>query len=87
MPSFLNRLYWFGVVGLCTLGGQLIGRASSFLNRLYWFDEVGLCTLGLNSGGPSPLCMASFLNTFYWFGVDGSVNLGLLNGQGLCISQ
>ena len=64
-----------------------MGRASSFLNRLYWFDEVGLCTLGLNSGGPSPLCMASFLNTFYWFGVDGSVNLGLLNGQGLCISQ
>ena len=24
MASFLNRLYWFGVVGLCTLGVGLM---------------------------------------------------------------
>ena len=25
--SFLNRFYWFGVVGLCTLGVDQLGRA------------------------------------------------------------
>ena len=27
MVSFLNRLHWFGVVGLCTLGVDQLGRA------------------------------------------------------------
>ena len=47
MCLFINQFYWFGVVGLCTLGVDWWGKAS-FLNRLYWFGVVGLCTLGLN---------------------------------------
>ena len=46
MSIFVNKLYWFGVVGPCTLGVDQQGRASSLLNRLYWFGVVGLCTLG-----------------------------------------
>ena len=51
MSSFPNRFYWFGVVGLCTLGLHQQGTASSFLNRLYWFGVIGLCTFGLAQQG------------------------------------
>ena len=43
---FLNRFYWFAVVGFCTLGVEQQGRASSYLNKLYWFGVVGINTLG-----------------------------------------
>ena len=61
-------LYWFGVVGLCTLGVDERGRASSFLNMLYWFGVVGLCTLGVNEQGRACLL------------VYASVHLGLISG-------
>ena len=56
MSSFLNRLYWFGVVGVhlgsISWRGPLWGPSvlcmSSFLNQLYWCGVVGLCTLGVN---------------------------------------
>ena len=77
MCVFLNRLYWFGVVGLCTLGVDQQGRVSSFLNRLYWFG-VGLYTLGVNQQGRA----FSFLNRLYWFGVVGSVHLKSISRGG-----
>ena len=43
--SFPNRLYWFAVVGLCTLGLNNKG-ASSFLNRLYCFGVEALYSWG-----------------------------------------
>ena len=69
--SFLNRLYWFTVVGICTLGLNNKG-ASSFLNRLYCFG-VEHSTLGVNQLGR----VSSFLNRLYWFGVIGHCTLGL----------
>ena len=53
MTSFLNSFYWFGVVGLCTLGGDWLGGPSalgvaSFLNSFYRFGVVGFCTLGVD---------------------------------------
>ena len=52
MCIFLNRFYWFGVVGLCTLGVNWGGLSALgmciFLNRFYWLGVVGLCTLGVN---------------------------------------
>ena len=73
MCLFVNKLYWFGVVGLCTLGVNKPGRASSFLNRLYWFGVIGLCTLGVDYWGRA----SSFLNRLYLFGVVGLCTLGL----------
>ena len=55
MSIFLNTLFLFGVIGLCTLGpdyqGDLSGLGMSiFVNTSYWFGVVGLCTLGLHWG-------------------------------------
>ena len=77
MASLLNRLYQFGVVGLCTLGVNQQGRDSSFLNTLHWLGVVGLCTLGINQQGRA----SSFLNRLSLFGVVGLCTLGL-NQQG-----
>ena len=63
--SFLNRFYWFAVVGHCTLGCNQQGRSSSFFNRLFQFGLVGLCTLGVDQQGRA----SSFLNRLYWLGV------------------
>ena len=73
---FLNRFYWFGVVGLCTLGlnwgsPSVLGMCL-FINRFYWFGVVGLCTLGVDWWGRA----FSFLNRLYWFGVVGLCTLG-----------
>ena len=71
--SFLNCLFWFSVVGLCTCVVDQQGRASSFLNRLYWFAVVGPCTLQLDQLGRA----SSFLSRFYRFGVVGLCTLGV----------
>ena len=47
--SFLNRFYWFGVVGLCTPRCLISSKGQSphFSIRLYWFGVVWLCILGV----------------------------------------
>ena len=86
--AFLNRLYWFGVVGLCTLGVDQQGRVSSFLNRLYWFGVVGLCSLALDGG--SSVCTVyvhiSQQVLQVWCG-RAPYTWGPLAGEGLLISQ
>ena len=67
----VTLLYWFGVVGLSTLGLNLQVRAclggppalgmSIFVNMLYWFGVVGLCTLGVDQQGRA----SSFLKRLY----------------------
>ena len=58
MASFLNRFYWFGVVGALYIWGQLVAKGLfGVVGALYtWgqlvakglFGVVGLCTLGVN---------------------------------------
>ena len=71
---FSIRLFWFGVVGLSTLGLDQQGRASSFLNRLYWFGcSRSLYTWGAINGGGLP----HFSIGDTWFGVVSHSTLGL----------
>ena len=74
--SFLNRLYWLGVVGFCTLGLDSRGGSPHFSIRLYCFGVVGLSTLGVSLVGQGLLLAPSFLNGLYWFGVVGHSTLG-----------
>ena len=85
MASLLNRLYQFGVVGLCTPGINQQGRDSSFLNTLHWFGVVGLCTLGINQQGRA----SSFLNRLYcvWCSRALYTWAQLVKQGGLFISQ
>ena len=72
---FLNRFYWFAVVGLCTLGVEQQGRASSFLNKLYWFGVVGINTLEVAQLGRASVVQ------------QGSVSPGLSQPWGHVIFQ
>ena len=68
--------YWFGVVGICTLGlnkGGHLHCICVFLNRFYWISVVRLCTLHFDF----QVRASTFLNMFYWFGVVGLCTLGL----------
>ena len=71
MASLLNRLYWFGVVGCCTLGlnwGVCLHCVCLYFSigstGLVWYDSVHLGSISRGRG-------SSFLNRFYWFGVVG----------------
>ena len=70
-PAYFNRLYWFGVVGLCTLGLDWGGLSalgmSVFLNRFYWFGVVGpLYTWGQLAG-------EGLLIFLHWVDVHSSI--------------